>query len=232
MTSTKAKAGTRASRIVGGVISATIIVALFFWAAGRFDWLRGWAFIGLLALGRSAHALYLRRASPDLPRRRRGVEEGTRPWDILVLKCFGLAYVATAIVAALDERLGGPAMGLGWWGAGAGLYVLSLIFISWAMTVNTHFENTARIQTDRGHRVIDTGPYRIVRHPGYCGTILGFVCPVPLLLGSWWAFIPTVLTAAILILRTYLEDRMLRAELTGYEAYAQRVRYRLLPGVW
>ena len=100
------------------------------------------------------------------------------------------------------------------------------------MSVNTHFEKTVRIQHDRGHRVVDSGPYRIVRHPGYLGTIIGFVLATPLLLGSWWAFAPAVVAAAFLVVRTALEDRTLNKELDGYQTYTQNVRYHLLPGAW
>ncbi|ASC70178.1 hypothetical protein XM38_011080 [Halomicronema hongdechloris C2206] len=89
-----------------------------------------------------------------------------------------------------------------------------------------------RIQRDRNHQVIQSGPYGIVRHPGYIATMLGLVLATPLLLGSWWAFIPAMLSTLCLILRTALEDRTLQKELPGYEAYMRKVRYRLIPGLW
>jgi protein-S-isoprenylcysteine O-methyltransferase Ste14 len=88
-----------------------------------------------------------------------------------------------------------------------------------------------RIQTDRGHTVCDTGPYRFVRHPGYVGLILQAV-GVPILLGSFWALIPGVAAAVLISIRTSFEDRTLRAELPGYVDYVQRVRWRLIPGIW
>jgi protein-S-isoprenylcysteine O-methyltransferase Ste14 len=88
-----------------------------------------------------------------------------------------------------------------------------------------------RIQEDRGHQVVTGGPYRYVRHPMYVGIILLFPC-MALFLGSWWALVPASLIAILMVIRTALEDRTLRAELPGYAEYAQRVRYRLLPGVW
>jgi protein-S-isoprenylcysteine O-methyltransferase Ste14 len=100
------------------------------------------------------------------------------------------------------------------------------------MLVNPHFEKTVRIQRDRSHKVIDAGPYRIVRHPGYACVIPGFVLCPPLVLGSWWSFVPALAAVIVLVIRTALEDRTLRNELPGYKEYAQRVRYRLLPGVW
>jgi protein-S-isoprenylcysteine O-methyltransferase Ste14 len=112
------------------------------------------------------------------------------------------------------------------------MYVFCVFLLTWAMAVNTHFEKTVRIQHDRGHRVIDSGPYRIVRHPGYLGAILGFTLAAPLLLGSWWSFVPAVAAVVCLIIRTSLEDRTLQNELDGYKDYAQNVRYRLLPGLW
>jgi protein-S-isoprenylcysteine O-methyltransferase Ste14 len=101
----------------------------------------------------------------------------------------------------------------------------------WSMVVNPFFEKTVRIQTDHGHRVIDTGPYAYVRHPGYVGFV-GWILSTPLLLASAWAFVPALLAVVGLVIRTALEDRTLHAELPGYAEYAARVRFRLIPGVW
>ena len=98
-------------------------------------------------------------------------------------------------------------------------------------TSNKFFSSAVRIQKDRGHTVISTGPYRFVRHPGYVGLCV-FTLAEPLALGSWWAFIPGGLATILVIVRTVLEGRTLQAELPGYKEYAARVRYRLLPGVW
>ena len=99
------------------------------------------------------------------------------------------------------------------------------------MVVNPFFEKTVRIQTDHEHRVIETGPYAYVRHPGYVG-FAGWMLSTPLLLASDWAFIPALLAVIGFVIRTAFEDRMLRAELKGYSEYATRVRFRLIPGVW
>jgi protein-S-isoprenylcysteine O-methyltransferase Ste14 len=99
------------------------------------------------------------------------------------------------------------------------------------MACNAFFSEGVRIQTERGHTVATAGPYRIVRHPGYVGAIVAEL-GTPCLLGSPWAFIPAVGSAVLYVLRTHLEDRTLLAELPGYDDYAQRTRYRLLPGVW
>jgi protein-S-isoprenylcysteine O-methyltransferase Ste14 len=111
------------------------------------------------------------------------------------------------------------------------LHLLGSIPIAGAMATNPHLETTVRIQEDRGHRVSTSGPYRVVRHPMYVGAILQFA-GAPLVLGSLWACLPVAAAPVLFIVRTALEDRTLRRELPGYEAYAQRTRYRLLPGVW
>lgn len=215
-----------------GAVTVGVFVWLFFWIAGRFDWIRGWAYIGLFTCGQSASSLYIWRRDPEVLRRRGRIGRGTKTWDKAVLGLFAAAYLMVIVVAALDERYALSTMSGWFWPLGAALYVFCVLILTWAMRVNTHFEKTVRIQHDRGHRVIDSGPYRIVRHPGYLGTIAGFILATPLLLGSWCAFAPAVIAAACLVIRTVLEDRTLRKELDGYEAYTQNVRYRLLPGVW
>jgi len=102
---------------------------------------------------------------------------------------------------------------------------------SYALIENAYFSGVVRIQADRGQHVVSSGPYRWLRHPGYAGTLLAYLA-TPFLLDSAWALLPALFLAAVLILRTRLEDQTLQAELDGYRDYAQRVRYRLLPGVW
>lgn len=136
------------------------------------------------------------------------------------------------IVAGFDAvRFGWTDMSPTWWWLGLLLHLPGAVLFVWSMGVNPFFEKTVRIQTERGHRVIDSGPYAFVRHPGYLGFI-GWGLSVPFLLGSWWALIPAALSVAGIIVRTALEDRTLAEELQGYTAYAERVGYRLLPRVW
>ena len=103
--------------------------------------------------------------------------------------------------------------------------------LTWAQAVNKFFEPSVRIQTDRGHHVIDTGPYRIIRHPGYAFGF-AFFLGIPLALGALWGLIPAMIMSGFVVVRTVLEDRTLQNELPGYKEYAQRVRYRLVPGIW
>jgi len=109
--------------------------------------------------------------------------------------------------------------------------IASYLFSTWAMVVNRFFSAVVRIQTDRGHTVVTTGPYRFVRHPGYAGGAIGYLV-TPFALGALWVLIPALLTIAALVIRTALEDRTLQAELPGYAGHAQKTRYRLLPGIW
>jgi protein-S-isoprenylcysteine O-methyltransferase Ste14 len=103
--------------------------------------------------------------------------------------------------------------------------------MTWVEAVNKFAEPTVRIQTDRGQTVIDTGPYAIVRHPLYTASLPYFV-GMALVLGSLWALIPAVFSWLLIVVRTQWEDETLQAELPGYKAYAERVRYKLFPGIW
>jgi protein-S-isoprenylcysteine O-methyltransferase Ste14 len=120
---------------------------------------------------------------------------------------------------------------LTWHIAGAVVLVLGLELSGWAMIANAFFSTAVRIQDDRGHAVCDTGPYRFVRHPGYVGFIL-HALGLAFLLGSLWALIASIAASAFVIIRMSFEDRLLQAELSGYPDCVQKVRYRLLPGVW
>jgi protein-S-isoprenylcysteine O-methyltransferase Ste14 len=102
---------------------------------------------------------------------------------------------------------------------------------SYALIENRFFSGMVRIQTDRGHNVVSSGPYHWLRHPGYAGALLAYLA-TPFFLDSLWAFLPAVLLTILLVIRTALEDRTLQDELTGYREYAGLVRYRLLPGLW
>ena len=115
--------------------------------------------------------------------------------------------------------------------AGVAVAVLAAALIAWAMRSNKFFSSVVRIQKDRGHVVIASGPYRFIRHPGYTG-MAAFTLVTPLILNSRWAFVPAVITAAMTVLRTVLEDRTLHNELDGYADYARRVKYRLVPAIW
>lgn len=111
------------------------------------------------------------------------------------------------------------------------VYFLANAFNLYAMSVNRHFEGTVRIQTDRDHKVISTGPYGIVRHPGYISMIMG-VLVVPFMLGSLFGIVPALITVLVIVKRTKYEDDLLKTELEGYKEYANITKYRLIPWIW
>jgi protein-S-isoprenylcysteine O-methyltransferase Ste14 len=136
------------------------------------------------------------------------------------------------LVAGLDAgRFKWSNLGIQYSVIGTVLYVAALILVQWAMLVNPFFETTVRIQKDRDQKVVTAGPYEFVRHPGYVGTILSNFA-APFIIGSAVTLIPAMITFLLFIIRAALEDRTLQNELGGYREYAQKVRYRLLPGVW
>jgi len=220
-------------RLVQVVVTLLIEAMILFGASGRLDWVMAWALIGVNICGIMANSAILLRKDPELVAERGEIGEGVKGWDRPLAGIISfLRSVGMLLVAGLDKRYGWSpqlpptteiialllvVLGYGMWG--------------WAMASNRFFAGLVRIQKERGHTVATGGPYRYVRHPGYAGFIV-FTLATPLVLSSLWALIPTGLVVCGMIVRTVLEDRTLQEELDGYRAYARRVRYRLLPGVW
>jgi protein-S-isoprenylcysteine O-methyltransferase Ste14 len=200
-------------------------------AAGRTDWLRGWLFWLVMMASFAACSVAAHRKNPGLFRARMEKPAGTKPFDRVILAIMSVGFAAIVILAGLGARFNWSSLSFRWVFPGLLLQILGMIPIGLAMAANPFLERTVRIQNDRGQVVVTSGPYRIVRHPMYVGALL-VVAAWPLLLGSVWSFIPLAVIAPALIVRTALEDRTLHRELAGYADYAQRTRYRLLPGVW
>jgi protein-S-isoprenylcysteine O-methyltransferase Ste14 len=219
--------------IISTAASLLILVFCLFLPAGTWAWYRGWLFLIVLVAASVVIIMYLRRVNPDVIAGRVNRHERPRLWD-LVLGLIGFlpTMLAIPIVAAVDDGRFHWSH-VPWWGCLAGYALIATGFVgfTWAMAVNKFFEPSVRIQTDRGHKVIDTGPYGIVRHPGYAFGFPLFL-GMPLALGSLWALIPAVMLCPLFVARTVLEDRTLQNELPGYRQYAERVRYRLVPGLW
>jgi protein-S-isoprenylcysteine O-methyltransferase Ste14 len=207
-----------------------VAVSLFV-PAGRWDWGWGWAMVALYAAWVGATTLLLIRRSPELLAERAARRKGGKGWDMALMSIVGLLTVGKHIVAGLDVRWGGAQMPLAPHLIGLVVAGLGYALGVWAMVANAFFSKIVRIQEDRSHTVVSGGPYRVVRHPGYLGTV-AFELSTPFLLGSWWALIPGALAALLMVVRTALEDRTLQAELNGYAEYSRKVRHRLLPGVW
>jgi protein-S-isoprenylcysteine O-methyltransferase Ste14 len=191
-------------------------------------WRDFWALVALWAL---AQFVYVGSVNPQILKHRIGLKKGTERWDWVWFSVFVPVLSGIFVVANLDLRANGGL--LPHWARPVGLVLFVLgggLFLR-AMGENPFFEKTVRIQSERGHYVIETGPYRFVRHPGYVGMV-AWVISFPLLLTSRWALLPAGLTVICLVVRTALEDRTLHKKLPGYADYATRVRSRLMPGVW
>ncbi len=217
-----------------GTITATLAVeaALLFGGAGRLNWPWAWAYLGISLATVLIIGSIMLRTSPETIAER-GRPKGMQGWDKVVSGVGGLAlYLALPLVAGLDARFGwSPALSMLWHVAGAVGLMAGFGLPAWAMISNAYFSTVVRIQSERGHTVCRSGPYRYVRHPGYVGFIFQAL-GIPLLLGSSWALVPGIMGLLLMVIRTALEDRMLHAELPGYRDYAQEVRYRLIPGIW
>jgi protein-S-isoprenylcysteine O-methyltransferase Ste14 len=214
--------------IVGHTLAVILLVAaVLFGAAGRIDIPMFWLYVGVVA-AISVAALFL--IDEDLAQER--MRPGGAPPGLRLLLVFALC-LAHWIIAGLDRGrfhwsdTGPLALRL----AGIMVFGTGLTLFICAMHVNRFFSSVVRIQRERGHHVVTGGPYRWVRHPGYAGAIPAAVAS-GLALCSWLAVAVGALGVPLLLWRAIAEDRVLRAELPGYEAYAQSVRWRLLPGVW
>jgi protein-S-isoprenylcysteine O-methyltransferase Ste14 len=212
----------------------TVMIAIFYTSAGRTNIPRAWFFfaISLLYFISSNIVLYI--YNPNLLIQRLKIKrKDSKKWDEVLVRATNLtALILIPTIAGLDVgRNNWSNLGLIYAFLGTVCLVISSVLINWAMIENPFFEPTVRIQSDRNHYVITTGPYRIVRHPGYLSGIL-WIGSIPLILGSMYAFAPFLLYSALIILRTYLEDRTLQKELVGYKEYTEKVRYRLFPGIW
>jgi protein-S-isoprenylcysteine O-methyltransferase Ste14 len=212
------------------IVNGLMAWALF-WAAGTSDWPQGWWCLSLLFAGLAASVLYLWRVNPELIAARRRFGAGTKPWDFVMIAILIAGTAVLIWVAGFDHRY--HLTSLPPWIAVLGdlLMLVGIAGAAWAQGVNRHFEPSVRIQHDRGHAVIDTGPYAVVRHPGYSAGAL-ILAGMALGLGSLWALVPAALVIASIAVRTALEERALCAELPGYRDYTRRVTYRWVPGVW
>lgn len=202
--------------------------------SGQWSWWQAWAYALVSILGFVVSRIIVNRVHPDLIQERARFlnAKDTKSWDKLLAPLLGLGIILILVVAGLDKYYD--------WTSASSLtinlialfgIIFGYSFSSWALVENRFFSGTVRIQTERGHHVISTGPYRIVRHPGYAGGLFGYIF-IPLLLNSVWAFIPAILLCIVMVIRTALEDKTLQAELPGYKEYTRRTRYRLLPWIW
>jgi protein-S-isoprenylcysteine O-methyltransferase Ste14 len=213
---------------------AVVFALVLFLPAGTLWWTAGWVFFGLFFAFVLALSFWLLRFNRDLLiERLTGVgRRDQKTWDKVILGMAGLGFFAWLALMALDARRYHWSRVPMWaQGLGAVLLVASFWLFYLTFRYNPYLSPAVRLQSDRAHSVIDTGPYRYVRHPMYSGFAL-FTVSTALLLGSWLGVIASAALVALVAVRATLEERVLRAELTGYEVYARRVRYRLIPYIW
>ena len=219
--------------LVRETLGNLILIAILFGIVGRWNWWMGWALSVIYILWTVSTAILILPINPAMLSERSRPHADTRKWDMVLIGAVGLLMVAEYVIASLDVRLSwSPQLPLALQIIGLVAAIVGYDFLLvWAMVSNAFFVTTVRIQTERQHTVVSGGPYRYMRHPGYLGNLL-LHWGVPFMLNSLWAIIPASMLTVVLIVRTALEDKTLHAELPGYKEYAERVRYRLLPGVW
>jgi protein-S-isoprenylcysteine O-methyltransferase Ste14 len=217
--------------LVSLVITLIVMGVLLFVPAGTLNWTLGWWFTVAFLVCTLVSIVVIWRFNPEIFAARSRIQPGTKAWDYVFIALIVGGFIAVLPVAALDFRFGWSSVPAWAIVLAYALFALSFADQIWALAVNRHFEPGVRIQQDRGQTVIDTGPYAIVRHPGYIGGVtLGLA--MALMLGSWWALLPVLVLSVATAVRTLFEERTLRAGLPGYTAYTRRVRYRWVPGVW
>ncbi|UAA37950.1 isoprenylcysteine carboxylmethyltransferase family protein [Paraneptunicella aestuarii] len=217
------------------VMVYTIIPLVLFICGGELGWWQAWLYSLLLIISGIGGRIWAEQKHPGLTAERQNSENirNAKPWDKILAPLMAISIsFPMVIVAGLDHRFG--------WSADFPLWINLIGFIlisagyafgTWALIENRFFSSVVRIQIDRGHKVCSSGPYQFVRHPGYAGVVLASF-GIVLAMGSMWSLLPAVVASIIALIRTALEDQTLQKELPGYQEYAQRVRYRLIPGIY
>lgn len=212
-----------------------LIPLILFLCGGDLGWWQAWLYSLFIVAAGVGGRIWAEQRHPGLTSERQNIENirNAKAWDKVLAPLMAVSIsFPMVIVAGLDHRHN--------WSSEFPLWLIVIGFISialgyafgaWGLAENRFFSSVVRIQTDRGHVVCDTGPYRFVRHPGYAGNILPLF-GIVLALGSIWALIPAAVALIITVIRTALEDQTLQEELPGYRDYARRVHYRLIPGIY
>jgi protein-S-isoprenylcysteine O-methyltransferase Ste14 len=220
------------NRLIQVLASTGLIGVLLFVCAGRIDWMAAWVFLALSTVVFATAGVYAVRKNPEVVNERGKGAEGAKTWDRILTSVYAVFLFGIYIIAGIDAgRFQWSVMPLWVQVLGSIGFVAGMVWMYWAMLSNPFLSQVVRIQSERGHTTVSTGPYRFVRHPMYVGILVSYGS-TPLLLGSWLALVPFAVMGTLLVIRTALEDKTLHAELPGYPEYAQRVRYRLVPGIW
>ena len=222
-----------AKLLLQNLIWIVVLAALLFVSAGTLHWPAAWLFLATIGILGVAGGLWLAKHDPALlnERMRPMMQHDQPAADKKFMLVFGFAGLIWFLAIGLDVRAHGVRIPREMQALGFLMLLFCSGFILWVMRENSFAAPVIRLQTERGHRVISSGPYAFVRHPMYSGTMLFFI-GAPLLLGSWWGVVMSPLFAVLFAIRIAIEERALLAGLPGYADYTARVRYRLVPGLW
>jgi protein-S-isoprenylcysteine O-methyltransferase Ste14 len=228
--------GLNRSGIRSIIVQSLLIIigfAILFISAGTLAWINAWIYVGLVTIYWVISTVVLARLNPDMLNERGSVvKEGTKGFEKVWVAVYPVLTFGNLVIMGFD------AVRFQWsfmpfWLAILGIVIMiaASVISTWAMAVNKFFEWTVRIQDDRQQYVCVSGPYKIMRHPGYAGLIVSILA-YPLILGSWWGFVLSGILTIMIVIRTALEDHTLQNEMSGYREYAKQVKYRLIPLVW
>ena len=220
---------------IGLVVVYLLIPLILLICGGDLGWWQAWLYSMLFLAASVGARMWAEQRHPGLIAERQNIENAqtAKTWDKVLAPLMAVSVsFPMVIVAGLDHRYNWSSDFPLWLVVtGIILIVFGYAYAAWALIENRFFSGLVRIQTDRGHVVCDSGPYRFVRHPGYAGNNLALF-GIVLALGSVWTLIPVAVASIITVIRTVLEDQTLQEELPGYRDYARRVRYRLIPGIY
>ena len=219
--------------LLQNLIWVVALGALLFVSAGTLHWPAAWVFLATSAVIGIGFGWWLAKTDPALlaERMRPMMQKNQPAADKKFMLVFGVVALIWFLAIGFDKRMHASDIPVALQALGLAMLLLTTGFIMWVMRANSFAAPVVKVQTERGHRVVSTGPYAWVRHPMYSGTILFFV-GVPLLLGSWWGVALSPLFVILFAVRSGIEERALIAGLPGYADYTRRVRYRLVPGLW
>jgi protein-S-isoprenylcysteine O-methyltransferase Ste14 len=220
--------------IVQTIVWYGLMAAVIFGAAGAIDYFGGWLYLGAMVAISLVFGAYALRADPGLVRERlKPPVQRDQPLadKLLLIPLLLLIFAAMGFMAADAMRWRWSMMPSAVQWAGAGVLLAAFLFMFWTLRANSFAAPVVKIQKERGHAVVTTGPYSIVRHPMYLGALFYFA-GTSLTLGSWWGLATVPIFALLLGVRIGIEEKTLRDGLEGYDDYTRRVRWRLLPRVW
>lgn len=218
--------------LIKSLFTSTIFSLILFLSAGKVNYFQGWLFL-ITNIISAFMNFWTIRNNEELMNERSKIGENAKNWDKRILGISALIYLLNVVLAGLDSGRfhWSPNFNWSFYVTGIILSIAGQIIFLTARSQNNYFSSIVRIQTDREHKVCDTGLYKTVRHPGYLGMTISLLS-TPFITGSIWSFVTTSIAVILLIIRTHLEDKTLMNELNGYKEYAEKTKNKLIPKIW